>query len=81
LALFEKDFILKLPGRNMDEAAFIVVREGYYQGFCFLDKEYQVKSVKELISHINIERFDPEANRILNTYLNHQRFEKQLEYY
>jgi len=72
---FDKDFILKLPGRNMDELAFVLVKDSHYKGFCFIDKYLHISDVLEVVDHITPESFDPEANRILKTYITQNRVE------
>jgi DNA polymerase III subunit epsilon len=75
MSLFEKDFLLQLPGRSMDEAAIVLVKDGYYRGFCFFDKYAQISDPNELIQNIKNLEFEPEGNQILKQYISKHNLE------
>jgi DNA polymerase-3 subunit epsilon len=46
--VFDSDFLLVDEGRNLNEKAVVLVREGKYQGFCFVseDEAHDLESIE-----------------------------------
>lgn len=65
---FDKNFFLFVNGRSHEEKAVILVFDGHYRGFAYVDtaEQYDIVSLKELIPHKNP---NPECNQILKTYM------------
>jgi DNA polymerase-3 subunit epsilon len=67
--VFDNDFIIKLPGRTKGEAAVVLVEEGDYQGYGYIDEESMNYGIEEIKEAVNYEPANPEVNRIIYTYL------------
>lgn len=56
-------------GRYPDEKAFVLILDGRYRGFGFIDKSEQINSVDELQNHLEPRKENMETKRILSQYL------------
>ncbi|TAI49595.1 exonuclease domain-containing protein [Flagellimonas allohymeniacidonis] len=61
--------IIKEKGRNPDESAVILVAEGIYQGYGFIDKQHQVTTIEDIEAFIIRQKNTLETERIINAYL------------
>lgn len=67
--IFADDFILTTHGRSLDERAVVLVEEGHYRGYGYIDTEglrYGIEEIKEAIKYVPI---NPEANAIVRGYM------------
>ena len=67
--IFDKDFIIQLDGRDHNESAVILVEDGNYKGFGYIDSEGIGMGIEEIKEAVNYEPSNPEVNRIIYTYL------------
>ncbi|HMQ08797.1 MAG TPA: exonuclease domain-containing protein [Saprospiraceae bacterium] len=66
---FEEDFILELDGRNVFEKAYVLVSDGLYRGFCFIETQDFHFSGKEISDQITPGKYSIEASTILHRWL------------
>lgn len=64
-----QNFMITEKGRHPDEEAFVLVSDGQYRGFGFIDKSEQVNSVTELENYLELRKENIETKRILSQYL------------
>ena len=63
------DFVIQEKGRSEEEQAFVVVRNGQYQGYGFVSEEEQVRSAEELKHFLQVQRHTFHTQRIIASYL------------
>jgi len=66
----KEDFIIREKGRNLDEEALIVVKNGIYLGYGFIEKESSINSFNDLEPFIQLQKDTLEAQQIIWSYLN-----------
>ncbi|MCI1113987.1 hypothetical protein MOQ26_23535, partial [Stenotrophomonas maltophilia] len=66
--VFDSDFLLLDKGRSADEQAVVLVRDGGFQGYGYVDKEVG-HSVEELLAAIKPQTGNAETNRIIQRFL------------
>lgn len=66
--IFDRDFFLLVPGRRAGEQAVVLVEEGRYRGFGFVDAE-ATDSTADLRAAIRATPGWPDTNRIIQRYL------------
>jgi DNA polymerase-3 subunit epsilon len=60
-------FMLLDKGRQEGEAAMVVVQDGQYQGYCFLEKEQGDVLIEDILESLTRPAFkDPDAGRIIH---------------
>ncbi|MEM9546749.1 MAG: exonuclease domain-containing protein [Bacteroidota bacterium] len=67
--IFDQNFFLTLEGRSPEEKAIVLVEEGHYKGYGFINIEdfnYGIEEIKEAIKYVPV---NPETNGIIRTYL------------
>ena len=73
--LFDRDFLVTIPGRTPDEEAILLVQDGFYRGFCFVNHQEQVTDPQEIVAQIKTLHRSMDANIILQNFLmSNQRF-------
>lgn len=67
--IFDQNFFLTVNGRTPDEYGIVLVEEGHYKGYGYINLEdfnYGIEEIKEAIKYVPI---NPETNGIIRTYL------------
>lgn len=67
-SVFHEDFIVVDEGRSLDELAVILVKDGRYRGFGYVDKAF-AHSVEDMIEAVKIYEDNPETRRIIQRYV------------
>ena len=67
--MFDKDFIIQLDGRDHKEKAVALIEDGNYRGYGFISDEDFGLGIEDIKEAIKYEPPNPEANRIIYTYL------------
>ncbi|MDX1943124.1 MAG: exonuclease domain-containing protein [Saprospiraceae bacterium] len=67
--VFDKDFLIIDRGRTPDEHAVILVEEGNYCGYGYVNKEESINDVDTLRSYIKYYSGNPETTRIVQRFL------------
>jgi len=68
-ALFDNDFILIDTGREAEENSVILVEDGKYQGYGFINKEDVQYGIEELKESIKEQAYYPIMNKLIWNYL------------
>jgi DNA polymerase-3 subunit epsilon len=79
LSYFHRDFVILDKGRTDDEKAIVLVENGVYRGFGFLESEEEINSREEFRDHIRTFEDNRDIQQIIRSYLNNKRVEKILE--
>jgi len=62
-------YVIKEKGRHFEENAFILVKEGRYQGYGFLDSDIQIASIEDYEPFLKLQESTFHTHKILNSYL------------
>lgn len=68
------DFILLDRGRHVEEQSVVVVRNGHYAGFGFIDQSVAVSGPAELMEHIRPAPPHPDADSIIRSWMRKHRY-------
>jgi DNA polymerase-3 subunit epsilon len=66
----KESYIIQESGRNENEQAIILISEGVYKGFGFIDSNDQYQSFSEYEEYITLRKDNIDTKRIINSYLN-----------
>ncbi len=70
LSLSSENRVLKEKGRNDHEIGFVLILNGIYQGFGYLNKNIEIKDIEEYQLYIQPKKDNRDIQRILRSYLN-----------
>lgn len=73
---FKKDFVILDKGRNLEEKSVILVENGQYKGFGFIDINESVSDVEGLKDVVKPFQHNPEVVRIIHHFLFKDKVEK-----
>ncbi len=62
-------YVIREKGRHFEEEAFILVKDGKYQGYGYLDAEVQIASVEDYEPFLKLQESTFHTHKILNSYL------------
>lgn len=68
--VFDENLIIIEEGRTEDEAAVILIEDGHYQGYGYMDKADLNQGIEEIKEAIDYVESNPETNGIVRNYLN-----------
>lgn len=67
---FDSDFFIIEKGRNDEESAIVLIENGNYAGFSFLNKnEYSINNFHGLKNHIKTKAYDKDFNQIIKRFV------------
>lgn len=69
LGLQTDNLVITENGRNNKELGFVLILNGIYQGFGYVDKNLEFKSLEDYLAHIKPQKDNRDVQRILNAYL------------
>lgn len=69
LDLESPTYILKEKGRHFEEEAFILVKNGRYHGYGYLDSETQISGIEDYEPFLKLQEATYHTHKILNWYL------------
>ena len=69
LGLQTDNLVITENGRNDKELGFVLILNGIYQGFGYVDKNIEFKSLEDYLAHIKPQKDNRDVQRILNAYL------------
>lgn len=75
---FNTDFVLIEEGRNHEENAVILVEEGQYRGFGYMDKSEPVEHIESIKEAIQTYEHNPDIVRIIRHYIHTSKSELQV---
>ncbi len=64
-----KDYIIKEKGRNTEEDALILIREGTYYGYGFIPKETKLNSTADVLAFVTPQKNTSETQSLIRSYL------------
>ncbi|NNM17821.1 MAG: GIY-YIG nuclease family protein [Croceitalea sp.] len=78
LTAAKAELIIEQKGRYSHEKAFVLIQEGQYRGFGFVDSNVQITVTEELEAHLIPQKNTVEARRIIQTSLQKNNMTHQL---
>ena len=70
MALKNEDILIKEKGRNMGEDAVVLVKNGQYSGYGFIERDVPMHSVEDVTAFIKPQKHTLETQQIVQSYLN-----------
>lgn len=64
-----KDMLVMEKGRKLGEAAFILIRDGDYSGYGFVDEDTTISYLEDIEAYLNPQKNTLECQRIVQSYL------------
>lgn len=64
-----ENFIIKEKGRSKKEVGFVLIQNGIYKGFGYLNAKEELKTTEEYLDFITIQKDNKDVNSILNAYI------------
>ena len=65
-----KTYVISQKGRTHDEKSFVLIENGIYQGFGYIDQEQQIGSLSELREFLILKKDNRDIQRILRGFRN-----------
>ncbi len=65
----DKNFILFDKGRHDDEQSLVLIEDGHYAGYGYVDKSETISSAEELKSYVKRRVYYPDADELVRWYL------------
>lgn len=65
-----KSYIIKQEGRTIEEKSFVLIENGVYQGFGYIDQQQQISSLSELKEFLILKKDNRDVQRILRGFRN-----------
>ena len=69
LGLQTENLVIKENGRTDEELGFVLILNGIYQGFGYVNKNQEMSSLEDYLLHITPQKDNRDVQRILNAYL------------
>lgn len=69
LGLQTENLVIKENGRTDEELGFVLILNGIYQGFGYINKNQEMSSLEDYLLHITPQKDNRDVQRILNAYL------------
>ena len=69
LGLQTENLVIKENGRTDEELGFVLILNGIYQGFGYVNKNLELSSLEDYLLHITPQKDNRDVQRILNAYL------------
>ena len=67
-----QSYVIREKGRHFNEEAFVLIKEGRYQGFGFVDVDVQIAAVEDYEPFLKLQEATYHTNKILSNYLRKQ---------
>jgi len=69
LGLQTENLVIKEKGRSDKEIGFVLILNGIYQGFGYIDKNLELSNTEDYLIHVKPQKDNRDIQRILNSYL------------
>ena len=69
LGLQTENLVIKENGRSDKEIGFVLILNGIYQGFGYIDKNLELSNKEDYLIHVKPQKDNRDIQRILNSYL------------
>jgi len=73
-----QSYVIREKGRHFREEAFVLIKEGRYRGFGFVDVDVQIAAVEDYEPFLKLQEATYHTNKILSNYLRKQGKHKML---
>jgi len=73
-----QSYVIREKGRHFQEEAFVLIKEGRYQGFGFVDIDVQITRLEDYEPFLKLQEATYHTNKILSNYLRKQGKPKML---
>jgi DNA polymerase III subunit epsilon len=80
MKMFDEDFIIVVEGRNSNEKGLILIEDGSYKGYGYIDTNDVYLGVEEMKEAIETRYCSPESNQIIIQYLKENKVEKIIKF-
>ncbi len=70
IAKSHESYFIQERGRTPEEAAIVLIKEGVYKGYGFIDRSASVGNYEDLEAHITLQKDNADIQRILRWYCN-----------
>lgn len=80
LSYNHRDFVILDKGRKKGEKSIVVIENGVYKGFGYLDEEESIEKPEEFEDRIEPYENNRDVQQIIRSYLNNKKVEKIVEY-
>jgi DNA polymerase-3 subunit epsilon len=67
-----QSYVIREKGRHFKEEAFVLIKEGRYQGFGFVEVNVQIAAVEDYEPFLKLQEATYHTNKILSNYLRKQ---------
>ncbi|NER13638.1 GIY-YIG nuclease family protein [Leptobacterium flavescens] len=74
------NYLIREDGRTPDEDAVVLIKEGVYAGYGFVDKSIAINSLNDLEAYIQPQKDNPDIQRILRSYTSKSHNHKRVFY-
>lgn len=64
-----ENFVIKESGRTKNEYAYVLILNGIYKGYGYIDKKIKIKATEDYVEAIQTQKDNKDIKRILNTYV------------
>lgn len=64
----KEDVVIEQNGRSPEEKGFVLIQDGCYKGYGFVDSEYAVNNIEDLEAYLIPQKNTPETQQIINAY-------------
>ncbi len=68
LGVDKQSYVIREKGRNYEEEAFILVKEGKYQGYGFIEKDVQITTMEDYEPYLKLQEATYHTHKILSSY-------------
>ncbi|MFT4660394.1 MAG: DNA polymerase-3 subunit epsilon [Patiriisocius sp.] len=69
MVMDSESFIIKVGGRTFSEQGFVMVKDGKYLGYGFLDKDSTINHVGELEDYLTLQKDNAHVQRIIRSHI------------
>jgi DNA polymerase-3 subunit epsilon len=61
-------YMIREKGRHFEEEAFVLVKEGRYQGFGFIESDVQINTIEDYEPFLRLQESTFHTNKIIHSY-------------
>lgn len=65
----QKSYLIKEKGRTLDEQSFIMIQDGVYKGFGFVNETEQIMSIEDCENFLHLQKQTYHTTKIIKSYL------------
>jgi len=73
--VFDKDFLIVTEGRNPEESGLVLIQDGHYRGYGFIQNQDIEMGIEECLEAIDYRSPNPETNLLVRTFLGKSKYQ------